>query len=674
MVSVKHGCTQTYHSESELKGYCMYRGDRTHRRGGGCLLYIKETIKTKEVVIEGQNRTEVVWAAIMNGKKEEVVLGVVYRRPGISEEEDNDLHQTIGLAAKQHRNLVIMGDFNYPNIQWGSRRTDKAGAKFLELIDDCYLHQHVTEPTRYGNILDLVFSSEADMIEDVDVREPAVNSDHCTIHFKLVVRRQAKNKTRQTRDYNRGDWESIRRDLHAIAWKPLLEDKTCEEQLKIFTVLIEQQVDRKIPWKRQRGKHEPRWMNKRMQKCIRKKRKKWKKFKDSGRQEDYLAFKVIQSQTTLAVKETKRDFEKKLAKNIKKDSKSFYAYYREKNISRVGIGPLEDADGQTVTDELEQATILNSFFSSVFTKEETTDYELPLTRFSEEDNERLTDIDITRDKVLQKLQKLDPAKASGVDGISSRVLVELADEIAEPLAAIFQNSLATGEVPRSWKVADIVPIYKKGKKSVPGNYRPVSLTSQIGKLLEKIIKDEITGHLSQYHLLNDTQHGFMRGRSCLTNLLTYMEGVTRMLDEGKNVDIIYLDFAKAFDKVPHHRLIGKVASMGVEGRVKGWIQQWLEGRTQRVVINGRYSDWTAVTSGVPQGSVLGPTLFLMFINDLEDSVQSTVLKFADDTKLYTEVTKEEGGEQLQEDLDKCTEWDKQWMMEFNVSKCKVLHA
>ena len=289
-------------------------------------------------------------------------------------------------------------------------------------------------------------------------------------------------------------------------------------------------------------------------------------------------------------------------------------------------------------------------------------------------NERLTDIDITRDKVLQKLQKLDPAKASGVDGISSRVLVELADEIAEPLAAIFQNSLATGEVPRSWKVADIVPIYKKGKKSVPGNYRPVSLTSQIGKLLEKIIKDEITGHLSQYHLLIDTQHGFMRGRSCLTNLLTYMEGVTRMLDEGKNVDIIYLDFAKAFDKVPHHRLIGKVASMGVEGRVKGWIQQWLEGRTQRVVINGRYSDWTAVTSGVPQGSVLGPTLFLMFINDLEDGVHSTVLKFADDTKLYTEVTKEEGGEQLQEDLDKCTEWAKQWMMEFNVSKCKVLHA
>ena len=153
-----------------------------------------------------------------------------------------------------------------------------------------------------------------------------------------------------------------------------------------------------------------------------------------------------------------------------------------------------------------------------------------------------------------------------------------------------------------------------------------------------------------------------------------MEGVTRMLDEGKNVDIIYLDFAKAFDKVPHHRLIGKVASMRVEGRVKGWIQQWLEGRMQRVVINGRYSDWADVTSGVPQGSVLGPTLFLMFINNLEDGVQNTVLKFADDTKLYTEVTKEVGGEQLHEYLDKCTEWANQWMMEFNMSKCKVLHA
>ena len=266
-----------------------------------------------------------------------------------------------------------------------------------------------------------------------------------------------------------------------------------------------------------------------------------------------------------------------------------------------------------------QQSSIRSSHPCKFTKEETTDYELPLTRFSEEDNERLTDIDITRDRVLQKLQKLDPTKAPGVDGISSRVLVELADEIAEPLAAIFQNSLETGEVPRSLKVADIVPIFKKGMKSVPGNYRPVhvSLTSHIWKLMEKIIKEEITGHLSHYDLLNDTQHGFMRGRSCLTNLLTYMEGVTRMLDEGKNVDIIYLDFAKAFDKVPHHRLIGKVASMGVEG----WIQQWRQGRMQRVVINGRHSDWTDITSGVPQGSVLGPTLFLMFINDLEDGVQ-----------------------------------------------------
>ena len=167
------------------------------------------------------------------------------------------------------------------------------------------------------------------MIEDVDVREPAVNSDHCTIHFKLMVRRQAKNNPdRQTRDYNRGDWESIRRDLHAIAWKPLLEDKTCEEQLKIFTELIEQQVDRRIPWKRQRGNHEPSWMNKRMQKCIRRKRKKWKKFKDSGRQEYYLACKVIQSQTTLAVKEVKRDFEKKLAKNIKKHQEAQQIFLR----------------------------------------------------------------------------------------------------------------------------------------------------------------------------------------------------------------------------------------------------------------------------------------------------------------------------------------------------------
>ena len=225
---------------------------------------------------------------------------------------------------------------------------------------------------------------------------------------------------------------------------------------------------------------------------------------------------------TLAVKEAKSEFEKKLVKKINKDSKSFYAYYRERNRPRVGIGPLEDADGQTVTDELEQATILNEFYSSVFAKEEATDYELPLTRFSEEDNIRLTDIDITRDRVLQKLKKLDKTKAPGVDGISSRVLVEMADEIDEPLAAIFQNILETGEVPRSWKVADVDPIFKKGMKSVPGNYRQVSLTSHMGKLMEKTITEEITSHLNRHDLLNDTQHGYMRGRSCLTNLLTYI--------------------------------------------------------------------------------------------------------------------------------------------------------
>ena len=353
----------------------------------------------------------------------------------------------------------------------------------------------------YGNILDLVFSSEADIIEDVDVREPAVNSDHCTIHFKLVVRRQANNNPdRQTRDYNGGDWESIRRDLHAIAWKPLLEDKTCGEQLTIFTELIEQQIDRRIPWKRQRGKHTPMWIKKRMQKCIRRKRNKWKKFKDSGQQEDYLAFKVIQSQTTLAVKEAKRDFEKKLAKNTKKDSNSFYAYYREKNRSRVGIGPLEGADGQPVTDELEQAIILNSFFSSVYTKEEATDYELPLTRFSEEDNIRLTDIDITRDRVLQKLNKLDPTKAPGVDGISSRVLVELDDEVAEPLAAIFQNSLETGEVTSSWKVLYMTLL-----------------------LCQLLVHDSgYTKHMACYrYLSNIRDKGLSEVNITLPNLLTY---------------------------------------------------------------------------------------------------------------------------------------------------------
>jgi hypothetical protein len=182
------------------------------------------------------------------------------------------------------------------------------------------------------------------------------------------------------------------------------------------------------------------------------------------------------------------------------------------------------------------------------------------------------------------------------------------------------------------------------------------LTSILGKVLESIIKDNLVHHLEKFKLLFDSQHGFRKGRSCLTNLLDFMENVTKYLDESQPVDIIYLDFAKAFDKVPYVRLFKKLQAHGIWGQTLNWIERWLTGRRQRVSLNKTFSEWQYVTSGVPQGSVLGPVLFLVYINDIDLGLFSKLSKFADDSKLYKSICSDLDRDSLQQDLDNLHQW------------------
>jgi hypothetical protein len=238
---------------------------------------------------------------------------------------------------------------------------------------------------------------------------------------------------------------------------------------------------------------------------------------------------------------------------------------------------------------------------------------------------------------------------------------------------MFNKSMAESDVPEEWKLANVTPIFKKGRKALPCNYRPVSLTSQVCKIMESIIRDKMIEHISTWKLLRDSQHGFMRSRSCLTNVLTFLEKVTEFVDDGSPVDVIYLDFQKAFDKVPHERLLLKLKAHGIDENVLLWIRKWLVGRRQRVVLNGVTSTWKPVESGVPQGSVLGPTLFLIYVNDMDSVVEVLLLKFADDSKLYDKVKTEVDRQRIQRDLVRLVEWSEDWQMSFNVQKCKVMH-
>ena len=194
--------------------------------------------------------------------------------------------------------------------------------------------------------------------------------------------------------------------------------------------------------------------------------------------------------------------------------------------------------------------------------------------------------------------------------------------------------------------------------------------------MESILRDAIVDHLSVNKLLLPSQHGFMKSKSCLTNLLEYLDTLTKLVDEGHSVDIIYCDFAKAFDKVPHQRLLIKMKAHGIQGEVLKWVEEWLSGRKQRVVLNGKTSGWSSVTSGVPQGSCLGPTLFLIFINCIDNCINTItgiISKFADDTKVGRVVANENDREELQREIDNLMDWTKKWQMEFNASKCKVIH-
>ena len=282
-------------------------------------------------------------------------------------------------------------------------------------------------------------------------------------------------------------------------------------------------------------------------------------------------------------------------------------------------------------------------------------------------------IDLTMEDVKKALSSLKTPSAPGPDGVNPLMLKECAEAVCQPFHKLFTDSLTSGRMPRDWKRANITPIYKKGCKTDPSNYRPISLTSVVSKVLEKLIREKIVSHLETTGYLSRHQHGFRSGKSCLTQLLEYFGDIENMLDEGRSVDAVYLDCRKAFDTVPHKLLIDKVETAGIGGDVKNWIGNFLEDREQRVVIKNCHSTWKRVVSGVPQGSVLGPTLFLIYINDVLDNLSSKGKLFADDAKIYRKMDSTQDRYLLQDDLNKLHTWSQKWLMGFNQAKCKVMH-
>ena len=336
---------------------------------------------------------------------------------------------------------------------------------------------------------------------------------------------------------------------------------------------------------------------------------------------------------------------------------------------QTGYNSVKKGKWRVTANDKEKADVLDRLFSSVFTTENT--QSMPTTTPGEKSNGTfLSDMCITEEAVKLKLKSLNTNKTPGVDTLHPKVLKELGDVLALPLSIVFNKSIEEGKIPEEWKKANVTAIFKKGDKSNPNNYRPVSLTSVVCKILETFIRDPMQNFLESQNLYSKCQHGFRRGKSCTSQLLEVMEDFTTLLDRGENFDTIYLDFKKAFDSVPHKRLLKKMEMYGVTGNLLAWTEDFLSNRTQTVKVGDAESKSSPVISGIPQGSVLGPTLFTIFINDLPECIESACKVFADDTKIYNSTSNRQ---KLQQDLNNVQAWSELWQLPFNTSKCKCLH-
>nr|VZH99095.1 unnamed protein product [Spirometra erinaceieuropaei] len=350
--------------------------------------------------------------------------------------------------------------------------------------------------------------------------------------------------------------------------------------------------------------------------------------------------------------------------------KILYSYIRQSTRNKDPVPLLRTAKGVEISDDKDKAEHLSQFFRSVVTSEPA--FSSPT--YEDDGTPTLEAVFFTETIFRSELLNLKESTSPGPDAIPAKLLKELASEMSKPLALIFQTSFVTGCLPSDWKSATITPLFKGGSRASANNYRPVSLTSICCKIMEKIIKKALVQFLEQHHLLSDAQHGFRSGRSCLTNLLFTLERWTKARDEGKVVHAIYIDFKKAFDSVPHQRLLYKLRNAGIRGRLLVWIQSFLAGRSQRVQVGRQQSSDVSVVSGVPQGSVFGPTLFLVFVNDCVKDLDCDAILFADDIKLWKVIHDAADADHLQANLNRLEDWSKRWLMPFNISKCNFINS
>ena len=521
--------------------------------------------------------------------------------------------------------MSCLGDFNLPGIDWNTHKSppDPIQLSFLEFFYSSGLVQLNFLPTRNNAILDFFFTTETNLISDISTLPPIGARDHDMLSFNIQLSPHNLPQYPSTpiRNYKKCNYDQLKHDLSLLDWNSIFSSCTCSaEYWSAFILTINDLLDIHCPTfippdpnKRKPFYYPPSII--RLQAC---KRKLWKKTRSSACESsraDYRAANNAYRDAVDAFHSTKE------STNVlnSRESSDFYKFIRHKLNRSSSILPLiHPANHTPITDPVDKATLFNEYFCSVFTADDGVTPDFP-NRLSPSTTP-IDSVFFTHGSVLTKLQKLKKSQSASPDSFPSVVLRNCAHQLATPLSIVYNVIFDLSVLPPDWQKSIVIPLHKKGPHNNPSNYRPISLTSTCCKVMESIIHDFISNFLLSNNLLSKHQHGFIKNRSTLTCLLSSLKNWLSSLDLAKSTDAIYIDFAKAFDTVTHEKLLHKLTSYGIRGKLHGWISAWLSNRTQSVCIEGLLSPPKSVLSGVLQGSVLGPLLFLLFINDLIDTI------------------------------------------------------
>lgn len=665
----------------DVADYCVVRGDSDSTvRKHGSLLYLHEDFVFLSIEVDIPN------VAAVHLVNYDLYIVSVYRPPSYSILENRCLIDFL-LNFCPGKEVILTGDFNLPSIDWSAEvavgYVRPVDVLFLDCFSSLGLIQWVKVATFVSseNILDLIFTSEPDRIGDVSVLPPLPRCHHspviCDYTFYGAWRGHAGLEERRL--WHKGRYADISLALSQVNWIFEFSYSSVNYDFSLLQSTVSSLIDKFVPMRPARSG--PPWAVKAPAALVRERSEAWQSYKlvrsEQGRNsaaalEKMRVFNELNWNYRNFSIQCRKKYEADLL-NRQDNRKLFHAYVRNKKIGRPTVGPIRLPNGELVLEPGRMSCIFADSFAGVFVGG------TPAAPASFQAFEgSLDDVEFSRRDIANVLTALDTSSSMGPDGFHPYLLKSCAEEISFPLWLIFQKSMRTGLVPEIWSKSVVVPIFKAKAHTDPLNYRPVSLTSVCCKSMERIVASKLADYLEENDILSSHQYGFRRNRSTEDQLLLTYDDVGRWMDGGDVVDVILLDFSKAFDVVNHSVLLSMLQSLGVGGRLLTWIFAFLSGRMMSVCVDGCHSRPVEVTSGVPQGSVLGPLLFLVYINYVANDLSCSYKAFADDFKLYLKYPRTNSSQvfcgirSLQNDLNVVDSVARSWNLALNPRKCVVM--